>query len=61
MSPEQNWANLHPGFQNRCHFCGRFGEIVPQFARRKYGNRDLDENFPTTMQEEHNEKAIYRQ
>jgi hypothetical protein len=61
MSSEQNSANFHPEFQNRCHFCGRLGDIVTQFPRRKYGNRDFDENFPTTMQEEHNEKAIYRQ
>lgn len=61
MSPEQHSANFHPDFRNRCHFCGRLGEIVPEFARRKYGNRNYGENFPTTMQEEHNETAIYRQ
>ncbi len=25
--------------RNQCQFCGRSGEIVPQFPRRNYGNR----------------------
>jgi len=41
-------GNLAPFYPNRCHFCGRLGEIVPQFARRRYGNRVYDENFQTT-------------
>lgn len=60
MSREENSANFHPHLQNRCHFCGRVGEIVRQFPRRKYGRRNYDKNFQTTKQEGSNETAIYR-
>jgi hypothetical protein len=32
-------AMIFSKFQNRCRFCGRIGEIVPQFSRRGYGKR----------------------
>ncbi len=44
-SRRENSADFHPDFQNRCHFCGLIGEIVPKFPRRRYGNRVFDENY----------------
>jgi len=39
-SPEWKPAAIYSKFQNRCRFCGRFGEIVSQFSRRGYGKRN---------------------
>ena len=30
-------VTFHSHLLNQCHFCGRIGEIVPQFPRRAYG------------------------
>jgi len=36
---EKNTVFLQPDLPGRCHFCGRSGQIVPHFPRRRYGNR----------------------
>jgi len=42
MTRRDNSAPFHSTFWNRCHFCGRSGEIVDQFPRKNYGNLVYD-------------------
>lgn len=48
---EENLAKLHRNFIKCCHFCGRLGEIVSKFARRRYGNHVFEEDFQPVIQE----------
>jgi hypothetical protein len=48
---EENLVLWALNFIKRCHFCGRLGEIVSHFPRRRYGNRTFEGDFQTIMQE----------
>jgi hypothetical protein len=51
VAHEENLPKWPLDFIKRCHFCGRFGEIVSQFPRRRYGNRIFKEDFKPIIQE----------
>lgn len=38
-SRKRNSVLFRPDFPSRCHFCGRWGQIVAHFPRRRYGKR----------------------
>jgi len=40
MPRQRNSADFHLHFRHRCQFCGRWGEIVAHFPRRKWGTCD---------------------